>query len=258
MRRNRPVARRKDESPRWPWGGVAEDPLERLKADSLPAKDVDFAALARDLHPLGNEKRLELLHFLTRPHYLEEVASHLKMARQAAQKHIDQLLELGVIKKQQGRRESGPVVEYVLVPQRLFALSEEFSKLGVLKPLASEEAVMRTQVATRAPRVGAFATGPALVMVHGMKAGTVYRLAPGTEPWTIGRDADRTVCIDYDPFVSNRHAEVAPKGGQHVLVDTFSTNGTFLNWDRLPRGGEVALQPGDVVGVGKSLLVYRR
>jgi DNA-binding transcriptional ArsR family regulator len=231
---------------------------ERPVVDSLPAKEVDFAALARDLAPLSYEKRLELLHFLIRPHYLEEIASHLKMARQAAQKHIDQLLEVGVIKKQPGRRDSGPVVEYVVVPQRLFALGEEFAKLGVLKPLAADEALSRTQVVTRSPAVGHAQPGPALVAVHGMKAGTVFRLAPGTGPWTVGRDADRTVCLDYDPFVSNRHAEVALRNAQFVLVDTFSTNGTFLNWERLPRGGEAALQPGDVVGVGKSLLVFRR
>lgn len=232
--------------------------VEGPRVDSLPAKEVDFVALARDLKPLSNEKRLELLHYLTRPHYLEEIASHLKMARQAAQKHIDSLLELGVLKKQPGRRDSGPVQEYVVVPQRLFALAEEFGKLGVFKPLAAEDAIMRTQVVTRMPKATPAPVGPALTVVHGMSTGKVFRLIGGDGPWTIGRDADRTVCLDYDPFVSNRHAEVALKGGQHVLVDTFSTNGTFLNWDRLARGGEVALTPGDVIGVGKSLMVFRR
>jgi DNA-binding transcriptional ArsR family regulator len=234
---------------------MGEAPAPRV--DSLPAKDIDFEALARDLEPLGNAKRLELLHFLMRPHYLEEVASHLKMARQAAQKHVDQLLELGVIRKQPGRRESGPVVEYVLVPQRLFTLGEEFQKLGVMKPITAEEVLMRTQVVTKAPKAAPAAEGPALVAVHGMKVGQVWRLAPGTGPWTIGRDADRTICLDYDPFVSNRHAEVALRGGRLALVDAFSTNGTLLNWQRLERGGEAPLRPGDVVGVGKSLLVFR-
>lgn len=237
---------------------MPEGPEPPLKVDSLPAKELDFDALARDLAPLGYAKRLELLHFLVRPHYLEEVASHLKMARQAAQKHIDQLLDIGVIKKQPGQRASGPVVEYVVVPQRLFVLAEEFSKLGVLKPLgATEEALYRTQAVTRAPKAAAALPGPALVMVHGNKTAVSFRLGPPPGPWTIGRDADRTICIDYDPFVSNRHAEVKLKDGQHVLVDTFSTNGTMLNWEPLPRGGESPLRPGDVVGVGKSLLVFR-
>lgn len=237
---------------------MSEQRSEPLNVDSLPAKEVDFAALARDLRPLSYEKRLELLHFLTRPHYLEEIATHLKMARQAAQKHIDQLLDIGVIKKQPGQRPSGPVVEYVVVPQRLFSLSEEFGKLGVLKPLGGEEALSRTQVVTKAPKAQTTALGPALVCVHGMKVGTFFRLGGTPGPWTIGRDADRSISIDYDPFVSNRHAEVHLRNGQYVLVDTFSTNGSFLNWERLSRGGEASLNPGDVVGVGKSLLVFRR
>jgi pSer/pThr/pTyr-binding forkhead associated (FHA) protein len=94
-------------------------------------------------------------------------------------------------------------------------------------------------------------------MVHGNKAGVSFRLGSKEGPSTIGRDGDRTVCVDYDPFVSNRHAEIHLRQGQWALVDTFSTNGTFLNWERLPRGGEVPLRPGDVVGVGKSLFVFR-
>lgn len=228
-----------------------------LKVDSLPQLGIDFAQLAKDLDPLGNEKRLELLHFLTRPHYLEEIASHLKMARQAAQKHIDQLLEVGVIKKQPGRRDSGPVVEYVVVPQRLFSIGEEFSKLGVLKPESEQPELYRTQVTNRDPRATQGVMGPGLWIVHGMKSGRAMRLFPGSGPWTIGRDADRTLCLDYDPFVSNRHAEVQLKSNEYSVVDAFSTNGTFVNWERLGRGASKALKPGDVVGVGKSVLVFR-
>lgn len=232
-------------------------PENRPRVAGAPATEVDFPEMAAALKALAYDKRLEVLHLLTRPHYLEEIASHLGIARQAAQKHVDQLLEAAVIKKQQGRRESGPVVEYVVVPQRLFALSEEFAKLGVLKPVQEEERLARTQVT--AGKQGRHETrgGPALVAVHGMKAGEVHPLGPGEGPWTIGRDGDRTISLDYDPFASNRHAEVARTEVGFELVDTFSTNGTYLNWNRLDRGERVPLRPGDVVGVGKSLLVFR-
>ena len=223
--------------------------------EETPATDLDFAALARDLAPLGNEKRLELLHFLTRPHYLEEIASHLGMARQAAQKHVDQLLECGVVRRQAGRRASGPVTEYVVAPQRLFALGEEFARLGVLKPRA-EASLERTEVGGAAPARGV-PEGPALVLVHGMDAGRFFPLAGGPGPWTLGREAARDVPLEYDPFASNRHAEIHLERGRHLLVDAFSTNGTFLNWEPLPRGGRAPLRPGDVVGVGRSLLVFR-
>lgn len=234
---------------------MPEEPSPVRHAE-LPATDVDFEALARDLAPLGNEKRLALLHFLTLPHYLEEIATHLGMARQAAQKHVDQLLEVGVIRKQQGRRESGPVVEYVVVPQRLFSMSEDFSRLGVLRPRGAEPLLMRTEVGPSDAGASP-AEGPALVLVHGMRAGAVFPLAGSPGPWSIGRDAARDVPLDYDPYASSRHAEVHLENGRHVLVDAFSTNGTLLNWERMPRGGRSPLRPGDVVGVGRSLLVFR-
>lgn len=239
-------------------GGSPGSPMTDAPAPAPPhAVDVDLSALADALKALAYDKRLEALQFLTRPHYIEEIAEHLGIARQAAQKHVDLLVETGVLKKQIGHRASGPVTEFVIVAPRLFALSERFSRLGQLK---AEDGLglVRTQVATRAAAPGRGERGPSLVLVHGMHPGSAFPLGPGAGPFTIGRDEDRHVRLDYDPFVSNRHAEVAHRGGRHVLVDTFSTNGTFLNWARLERGGEVALEPGDVVGVGKSLLVFQK
>jgi len=227
-----------------------------VKVDSLPVSDIDFAGLASALKALSNEKRLELLHFLTRPHYIEEIASHLKMARQAAQKHVSQLLDAGVIKKQPGQRDRGPVTEYVLAPQRLFDLNERFGKLGVLKPVEEDEDLSRTILSDTMVAPAQEARGPSLALVHGRGIGTRYHLE-GDGPWTIGRDDDRFIAVDYDPFASNRHAEITLQDGAHFLVDTYSTNGTFLNWTQVPRGGRIPLRPGDVVGVGKSLLVFR-
>jgi len=223
---------------------------------TTPRSGIDFEALARDLKPLGNPTRLDLLHFLVRPHYLEEVASHLSMARQAAEKHVEQLVEIGVVRPQSGRREHGPVTEYVLVPQRLFAIGEEFGKLGVLRPERPGDDLERTIVT---PVAAPARPGPGtayLAMVHGMRIGAILPLT-GKDAWTIGRDKDRDVVLDYDPFASNRHAEIVREGSTWSLVDTFSTNGTYLNWERLPRGGRSALSAGDVVGVGKTLLVFK-
>lgn len=231
--------------------------------DSLPKADVDFEGLANALSPLSNPTRLELLHYLTRPRYLEEIASKLKMSRQAAQKHVDQLLEIGVIRKQQGHRESGPVVEYLVVPQRLFTINEEFGRLGVLKPEDDLNVLERTSPAIPSktgPSRGGLPPVPMLVLVHGMKIGSQYPLMgpPGSGgAWLIGRDQKADVCLDYDPFASNRHAEVRKTADGFAVVDAFSTNGTMLNWERLERGEVANLRSGDVIGVGKTLLLFR-
>ena len=232
-----------------------------LIVDSLPRADIDFEGLANDLKPLSNPVRLQLLHYLTRPRYLEEIASHLKMSRQAAQKHIDQLLEIGVIKKQQGARDSGPVVEYLVVPQRIFTIGEEFDKLGVLKPEEDLSTLERTSPGTshaRPPiRHSPDPAVPKLILVHGMKIGTPYPLIGSGDAWLIGRDSKAAICLDYDPFVSNRHAEVRRTPTGFVIADAFSTNGTSLNWQQLARGEVHPLKTGDVIGIGKTLLLFR-
>lgn len=218
------------------------------------ASEVDVESLAEALEPLASETRLRLLAYLTEPHYLEEIASFLEMSREGARKHVNRLLDIGAVQKKQGERETGPVVEYIVVPQVLFALSEDFAKLGALQP--DDAHLTRTQV-TGEVGEGEHPRGPALVLVHGLHRGRVHRLAAPGDPWRIGRGSELEVPLEYDPFVSQHHAEVSLEDGEHVLADAYSTNGTYLNWEQLDRGGQRVLQPGDVIGIGKSLLVYR-
>lgn len=71
---------------------------------------------------------------------------------------------------------------------------------------------------------------------------------------TIGRLPDNGVVVD-NPAVSGHHARIVVEGGQAILEDLQSTNGTFV-------GGRVvsrhALQHGDVVLVGKHQLLFER
>lgn len=242
-------------------GSPVPKELEALLPQGLvPRSDIDFDTLAKHLKPLGNPKRLKLLHLLTAPQYLEEIASRLKMSRQGVRKHLDELVELGVVRKQLARRDFGPVTEYVLNHARLFHLSTEFGKLGSLKPARSQEDAAATlEHATTAggPRVSV-AGEPALLMVRGLNEGQVFALAdqPG-RAWRIGRGKEADIRLDYDPFLSNRHAEVRREQRGFVLVDAFSRNGTYVNWQKLEKGVPVPLQRGDVVGIGKTLLVFQ-
>lgn len=74
----------------------------------------------------------------------------------------------------------------------------------------------------------------------------------GSYPTSIGRLPDNTVVID-NPAVSGHHARLVPEGEQHFLEDLHSTNGTFVNGQRITRQ---ALADGDIVLVGKHKLVY--
>jgi diguanylate cyclase (GGDEF)-like protein len=71
-------------------------------------------------------------------------------------------------------------------------------------------------------------------------------------PVEIGRGATGGLMLDADS-VSRRHARVEWTGANHRIVDTGSTNGTFVNGSRI-QGHE--LRDGDRVQIGKVLLKY--
>lgn len=223
----------------------------------LPPGNLD--SLASYLKALGSAKRLRLLQFLVIPHHLGEIARELKMARQTAQEHLDQLLGLGVVERVRGRGDHGPVTNFVVVPQRLFSIHEEFGKLGVLAPDLDEKdqprpptRAMETGVSVRKPQ-----DLPRLTIVHGMRIGQSSLLS-GDGPWLIGREVDAPVCLDYDPFISWRHAEVRRAPGGFEVADLYSSNGTYVDWERVPRGGTKTVSNGTVLRVGRSLLLFRR
>lgn len=70
-------------------------------------------------------------------------------------------------------------------------------------------------------------------------------------PLTIGRDASCNIVLD-DSGVSGRHAELDALDGRYVLRDAGSSNGTFVNNQRV---AEQAIHDGDVIGVGAHNLV---
>jgi pSer/pThr/pTyr-binding forkhead associated (FHA) protein len=69
---------------------------------------------------------------------------------------------------------------------------------------------------------------------------------------TVGRLPDNTLVID-NPAVSSHHACVFRDGDHYVVEDLDSTNGTFVNEERITRHN---LRNGDVLLVGKHKLVF--
>jgi pilus assembly protein CpaF len=68
----------------------------------------------------------------------------------------------------------------------------------------------------------------------------------------IGRDASNGVSIN-DAEISRKHSRLLFQGGKYVLEDLGSTNGTFVNGQRL--AGPVVLKPGDVVSLGEQIVL---
>jgi len=72
---------------------------------------------------------------------------------------------------------------------------------------------------------------------------------------TLGRVADNDIAVDDDTFMSSHHAriEIRPEGVW--VVDLDSTNGTFVNGQRVT--GDRSLRKGDRLQVGSTVLEMR-
>jgi ABC-type multidrug transport system ATPase subunit/pSer/pThr/pTyr-binding forkhead associated (FHA) protein len=68
----------------------------------------------------------------------------------------------------------------------------------------------------------------------------------------IGRDTSNDVVLD-SPAVSRFHAQIERIGQRHRLTDLRSTNGTFINDQRVE--GEIWLQPNDAIRIGSYRFV---
>ena len=74
-----------------------------------------------------------------------------------------------------------------------------------------------------------------------------------TGPVTVGRSKSATISID-DLMLSREHARIYLDGGQHVVSDLGSKNGTFLN-GALLRQPE-SLKTGDRIKIGPAWLTF--
>lgn len=93
-----------------------------------------------------------------------------------------------------------------------------------------------------------------LVIVGGPVA--AGRRVPLTEGhYTVGRGADAAIILD-DPELSRRHLRVVVKGERIVIADLESTNGSFIDGNRLD--GERLFRAGEVIEAGASLLTFER
>ena len=142
------------------------------------------------------------------------------------------------------------------------------SALGVLKSdlygtkITTRGGGVFTRRAPRTPSGGTAATAPAprrstgptrLVVTEGPLRGTTLPLT--TSAILIGRAPSCTLVLD-DDYSSSRHARIFPQGGQWLVEDLGSTNGTFLGSIRVEAPTPVL--PGAHVRIGQSVVELQR
>ena len=88
------------------------------------------------------------------------------------------------------------------------------------------------------------------VMRSGPTPGAIFPLEG--DQLVIGRDATSSVAIS-DAEVSRKHARLNFQGGKYVIEDLGSTNGTFVNGQRVSTA--TVLKSGDVVSLGEQIVL---
>lgn len=86
--------------------------------------------------------------------------------------------------------------------------------------------------------------------MQGQRAGLEYDLPQRT---TLGR-GDVEISFE-DSFASSRHARIELSNGLAVIEDLGSTNGTYVNGDKLE--GPWSLRGGDQIAIGDTVFEFR-
>lgn len=88
-----------------------------------------------------------------------------------------------------------------------------------------------------------------VVMEPRLRRGEIH---PLSDVITIGRVDDNSMVIDDDSFISSHHARLEIRPDGVWLVDLKSTNGSFVNGQRV--SNEKSLRKGDRIQVGSTVL----
>lgn len=118
-------------------------------------------------------------------------------------------------------------------------------------PAAGATAAPPSRKARRAAEKAAKSVPELVVVEPADQRGRAYPL--GNEA-SIGRAAGCQITVD-DTYVSQIHARVFTRDGQWLVEDLGSTNGTWMNRQRV--SGPMVVQRGDRVQVGNTVLELR-
>jgi DNA-binding transcriptional ArsR family regulator len=225
-------------------------------------EEIDFDLLAAHLKALAHPGRLELLWRLrfpanpaeveVRPRRKDQLAPERAMSRQTVLEHLAKLEEAGVV--QRVANPEGGADRWVTNVPQLFSLVEEIRKLSAIPSaptLDAEETLARAD-----DRSTPWLPGPKLVLMSGPWEGRLFPLQ-GPGPWAIGRSRSKAVALTYDPFVSAEHAALERQGARfHLAARPDTRNPARVNFAPVRADAPRALAHGDIIGVGRSLLVF--
>lgn len=91
-------------------------------------------------------------------------------------------------------------------------------------------------------------------ILKNLSTGDVYEVT--SNPFTIGKSQTCNLVIA-DKVVSRHHAEVVQYGDKYFIKDLSSTNGTFINGNKLMADTDVELKDGQEIIFANKKFIYR-
>jgi two-component system cell cycle response regulator len=117
------------------------------------------------------------------------------------------------------------------------------------QPTSASQTVLTEVAEARAPSHGD--ENGCLVVIYGQEMGRRVRVT--TEPLVIGRSPKCEIQVDQES-VSRNHCRIRFEGGEFLVRDLGSTNGTYVNDDLVHDDGR--LRHGDQLKVGRTILKF--
>jgi pSer/pThr/pTyr-binding forkhead associated (FHA) protein len=123
-------------------------------------------------------------------------------------------------------------------------------------PAAPQESFIMAPAQVAQARAEAGVTPGRLVVTRSRVVPTGKVVEPGPVPTTIGRSGDNVLVLDGDDYASGHHARVESGLDGTWVIDLGSTNGTYVNGERID--GRTRLHEGDLLQVGDTELRFER
>jgi hypothetical protein len=153
------------------------------------------------------------------------------------------------------------MVEQVLVVLRvafvvlLYLVVWRIVRLSVRDVRSGQESMILAPAGGVPATRPAAAAGPGQLVVVKSPAFPAGTLVLCDDTVVFGRGPEADAVLEGDDFASGRHARVFRRDDAVYVEDLGSTNGTFVNGQRL--AAERLLRPGDVLVVGGTEMTYR-
>jgi len=234
------------------------------KTVSISSDPEFLQELSEYLEVLSNPVRLKILKLIERdPKEINEIAARIDTSYGNTKKHIDQLVKIGLVKKEAGfGRETAkgihPVWKFSLVEGGLGLLLKNmgvFSRINI--PMGYGEIQERLETITASIRDESGTCYSALHLVSGSESGRTYplkkdriligRADPGAGAGTAKGDIVLPDSYAGVTRISKPHASLMRIGNSWQIEDHGSSGGTYLNAELLKPMNRYPVKNGDLI-----------